>query len=218
MSYEKVNEILHAAPYNWTATTAPEPDATNAQLAVDSPEACAAKLDGYVSAIVAAGIPWGLPPAQGYEWACRQVFTINQKYWGYNTSLAFGQIVETPVDTIGEAASATQWWNHQDLLRNRLGEKLCAQDEFDRRRAYVDIIPLEWSTWAGGPLIYQLAVREGYMPVGMMMFDPAYLQTNPKLAEVRGLDATQWLQNLQADSKRKPRPWLPGGQPNPAAQ
>lgn len=215
MSYDTVNEILHTI-YGWTETTAPEPAATNAQLAVDSPETCAEKLDAAVRAVVAAGIPWNVKPEDGYEWACRQKFTENQKYWSYNTQLAFGQIVEKPVDTIGAAQSASQWWNHQDMLRNRLGELLCEQSEFDRRRAYVNIVPLEWSTWAGGPLIYQLAVREGMLPVGMAMFDPAYLQSNPKLAEVRGLDATQFLQNLQADSARKPRPWLVGGIPNPA--
>jgi hypothetical protein len=214
---ENVTNILRNQ-YRWTATCAPAPQATETALIESDEEAVAFTLDGYVNGIVAAGIPWNVKPEDGYEWACRQVFTINQKYWEYNTQLALGFIVEPPVDTIGQAQSATQWWNHQELLRNRLGELLCAQEEFDRRKAYVNLVPLEWSMWPGGPMIYQLAVREGYMPVGMMMFDPAYLQTNPKLDEVRGLDATQWLQNLQADSARKPRPWLPGGAANPAVQ
>ena len=206
MSYDTVNEILHG-PYGWTATTAPEPAAVNAQLAVDTPETVAAKLDSFVRSVVNAGIPWGSDPAKGYEWACRQYFTERQEMWAHYTQLALGQVTEAPVDSIGEANSPSEWWSHQNVLRNRLGEKLCEQAEFDRRMAFVDIIPLEWAAWPGGPLIYQLCVREGYQPVGMKGFDLVYIQEQVKLKDVRGLDALQFLQNLQAVSAGKPRPW-----------
>ena len=35
------------------------------------------------------------------------------------------------------------------------------------------------------PVIYQLAVREGYLPVGMEKFDPAYLTSTPRLKDGR---------------------------------
>lgn len=213
MSYDKVINILRAT-FEWSEFCAPAPNATEVQLQTDSPNAVAETLNRYVFATVAAGIPWDVKPEDGYEWACRQSFAINQKYWELNSQIALGQTHELPVDTIGEAGNPTIWWDYQNKLRNRLGEKLCSQEEFDRRRLFAANVPVEW-TRGTDPVIWQLAVREGYMPVGMEGFDPAYLQTNPKLKDVRGLTALQWLQNLQGMSHYNKPMWKPGGEPNP---
>ena len=196
--------------YDWTEFCSPAPEATALALETMAVDSVAAQLAAFVWAKVEAGVPWNVPDGDEYEWACRQTFTTNQKYWELNTAQALGQQpLDPPVDTIGKAQSPTQWWAAQDMLRNRLGEKLCSQEEFDRCAKYVANVPIEWMEWNGGALIYQLAVREGYMPVGAAGFDPAYLQTFPKLSDVRGLSATKWMQNLDATDQGKPWPWPP---------
>lgn len=216
-AYDQVVSTLRTE-FGWTEFCAPAPKATEKQLAVDSPNTVAITLDSWVRSVVAAGLPYGCAPEDGYAWACYEWFQINKKFWEHDSAVALGQQHEVPVDTIGPAYSPTEWWDHQEKLRNRLGEKLCAQDEFDRRKSYANLVPIEWSAPGMDGAIYQLAVREGYMPVGMTGFDPAYMQTNPAIAEVRGLTSLQWLQNLQARDKGMPIPWLPGGDPNPAVQ
>lgn len=207
-TYDEVLAVLRTER-DWSEFCSPAPDPVALALETDSAETVASKLDSAVWATVAAGLPWNVKQEDGYEWACRQSFQTGQKYWDLNTSIALGQQVEQPVDSIGKAASPTDWWSHQEMLRNRLGEKLCAQDEFDRRAKYVASVPIEWTEWNGGAQIYQLAVREGYMPVGAAGFDPAYLTTNPRLKDVRGLSATQWMENLDANDQHKPLPWAP---------
>ena len=215
VGYDEVNSILHSL-YAWTDGNAPAPDPTDLQLETNSPGTVAGTLNSFVLSVVAVGIPWNVKPEDGYEWACRQWFAAGKEYWVLNTAIALGQEHELPVDTIGQAMSPTDWWAYQEKLRNRLGEKLCSQEEFDRRKSFAGNVPIEWTARGMDPVIWQLAVREGYMPVGMTGFDPAYLTTNPRLKDVRGLTALQWLQNLQATSAGKPPMWLPGGDPNPS--
>ena len=209
--YDTVVQILRGARYGWSVIEAPEPDKTNEALATRTPEQVAEALDAYVIEEAAKIVlPEGAPESP-YIVLRRRLFTENCEMWGTKTAVALGLIHELPVDTIGPAQSPSQWWEWQDRGRNRLGELLCDADEFARRNAYASPVPYEWRAPGMDPLIYQLAVREGYLPVGMTKFDPAYLQSNPKLAEVHGLTAMQWLQNLQARDAGKPTPWLPGG-------
>lgn len=211
---EQVESLLHTV-YGWIDRCAPEPAATEKQLQVSTPEQVAYFLDAYVRRIVAYGRPAGYSFDEGYQWAVRGSFTKNQEYWGHFSQLAFGQVVEIPVDTIGPARSESEWYEHHAVLRNYLGEKLCAADEMERRKKWAQLTPPEWMSWPAGPRVYQLGVQEGHYPVGMKMWDSAYLQCPLKIDDVRGLDPTQVLDNLHADQKGVHRAWLPGGQPNP---
>lgn len=215
--YDEVLSILRESPYNWPLGISPEPEATATALETMGPAEVAAALDAYLDAQAAGMSFWNqVEPTKTI--LRRRLFTENVEMWGTKTGVALGQIVEPPVDTIGPARSPSEWWAYQDQLRNRLGEKLCDSAEFVRRNSFLAIIPDEWLAPGMDPKIYRLAVREGYLPVGMTGFDPAYLQSNPKLNEVRGLDALQWLQNLQARDKGRPQPWLPGGAHNPVVK
>lgn len=214
MPYSSVLSLLHST-YGWPADCAPDESAVEEALAAgQTPEQVAAALE---SALVAGAAQIGTFYGQTEDTKTilrRRLYGQAAHFNGTDTRVALGLIHELPVDTIGAAQSPSQWWEWQDRLRNRLGEKLCDADEFARRMRYAAVVPMEWRGPGVDPLIYQLAVREGYLPVGMERFDPAYLQSVPKLSEVRGLDATQWLQNLQAHDKGRPWPWRPTAKAN----
>jgi hypothetical protein len=216
MKHDEVTEILHGSEYGWSVLEAPAPEPVDADPR--SAAEIAAALDSYLFSQAASMVPPYGAQESNVTILRRRLFYATPKYWEYWTSIALGQQAEPPVDTIGPAASPTEWWEHQERLRNRLGEGLCEAAEFARRNAFADVMPIEWRAPGMDPVIYQLAVREGYLPVGMQMFDPAYLQSTPRLKDVRGLDAMQWLENLQYADAGKPAKWLPGGVRNPAVK
>ncbi|MDP2317465.1 MAG: hypothetical protein Q8P41_31565 [Pseudomonadota bacterium] len=216
--YEQVCEILHGSEYGWSVLETPAPEPVALALQTQTPAEVATTLQAYVYTQAGSMLPPYGAQESNATILRRCLFYATPKYWEYWTSIALGQQVELPVDTIGPAASPTEWWEHQERLRNRLGEGLCEAAEFARRNAFADVMPIEWRAPGMDPVIYQLAVREGYLPVGMRMFDPAYLQSMPRLKDVRGLDAMQWLENLQYADAGKPAKWLSGGVRNPAVK
>ncbi len=211
---DEVTQILRDE-YDFTILEAPAPDPVNAEPR--RADEIAKTIGNYVwdkaSKMVS---PYGAQESNG-DIVRRRLFTIDCKFWSLNTSIALGHQVEIKVPSEGPAQSPTDWWNRQERLVNRIGEALCAADEFARRNAYASVVPIEWTSRDMDPVIYQLAVREGYLPVGMEKFDPAYLQSTPRLKDVRGLSAYQWMENLRASDLGKPWPWL-NGKANPAVK
>lgn len=213
--YEQVLGILRVYPYDWTVNEGPHPDPTAIALETQTPEQVAHTLGNYVQSAAANMVPPYGAQESNSEILRRRLFSGGVKYWSLNTSIALGQQVEIQVPTEGPAQSPTDWWNRQERLVNRIGEALCSAEEFARRNAYASLVPLEWRSSDMDPVIYQLAAREGYLPVGMEGFDPAYLQSTPRLKDVRGLSAYQWMENLRDADLGRPPTWLPGGARNP---
>lgn len=62
--------------------------------------------------------------------------------------------------------------------------------------------------------VYELFVKEGYIPVGLNGFAPLYAATkNPE--DYYGQNAQQVLDNLRCHDRYRPWKWLKGGIPNP---
>lgn len=216
-TYDEVCKILREDG-DWTVLEAPHEDAVNLALATQTPKEVATAVYNYLYSAAANMVPPYGAQESNFDILRRRLFTIGCKYWALNTSIALGQQVEIPVPSEGPAQSPTDWWNRQERLVNRGGEALCSAEEFARRNAWADVVPIEWTSRDMDPVIYQLAVREGLLPVGMEKFDPAYLQSTPRLKDVRGLSAYQWMEQLRAADLGRPMPWLPGGIKNPAVK
>lgn len=211
--YEYVLDILRSV-YLWTVNEAPHPDPTNTALQSATPEQVAARLDGWVRAKAAnMTAPWGYP-VQGSEGAYLHLRyrTFNGgEMWARKTDVALGGKDDVSPDTIGEAKTAAQWWDHLQAGRNRLGFKLLNFEdpdgaaEWERRKIAAANVPLEW---ADAAMIYQLAVLNGDYPVGLTGFHVAYAQKTPRdPASVRGLSADEYLQNMRATDRGMTLPW-----------
>lgn len=214
--YQEVVSILRSK-FSWPENCAPAPEATARELEAKTPEQVAEYLDNWVNDITyTTEPPHGVPDFE--KWIIHRTFSIGREFWEYGTALAFGQIVEPPVDKISPAQSVSEWLRNQSLRRNRLGYVLLdptpeGEAEFARRRAKASDVPLEWAA-AGKALIWELAVMEGMIPAPLDNLSAAYAVKTPSLDSVRALDAQQWLDNLRADDKRKPRPWNDDGSRN----
>lgn len=214
MSYNTVLTLLREQ-YNWPAGVSPAPGPVNVALERYKPSEIASMLEQYCQNVGPA--PWGYP-GRAIEWARYRLFNDGVEYWDLNTAIALGQQTEIQVERFRDAVSVSEWLDNLDKGYNRLGFKDDPSDkEREARAAKAAQVPLEWSM-AGAGLIYQLAVLSGTIQTGMTGFHVAYASTSPTLAEVRGLDAQQWLDNLRCDDRKKPRKWLVGGQLNPAAK
>lgn len=210
MPYQNVLDILHAS-YSWPADCAPAPDATAKALETQTPEEVAAALNEWVNVAMDSGEPpyglgWGGPY---YRWVIHRTFAVGREMWEVSTAVALGLAVDPPLDKIAEARSVSEWLRNQSLRRSRLGYLLVdytpeGDAEMARRQAKAQDVPLEWREHA---TIWALAVVDGMIPVALDALSAAYAASTPSLASIRGLDAQQWLDNLRADDKGKPRPW-----------
>lgn len=209
--YEQTVSILHAK--GWPADCAPAPEATILALETQTPAEVAYVLDAWVNNVVdTTEPPHGITGWNAFRrWVCHRTFAVGREFWEYATALALGQIVEPPVNKGAEAQSASEWFRSQSLGRNRLGYLLVDDTpegaaEMARREAKAKDVPVEWRQ-AGCSDIWRLAVIEGYIPTTIGALEAAYAAIAVQLRDVRGLDAQQWLENLRADDKRRPRPW-----------
>jgi hypothetical protein len=204
----------------WPEGTAPAPEATARALETQPPDEVAALLDGWVNGVVdSTEPPHGITGWDAFRrWVCHRTFAINREYWEYGTAIALGQIVEPPLDKIAEAQSADEWHRNQANRRTRLGYVLLdhtpqGDAELARREAKALDVPRAWAV-AGKADIWHLAVLEGMIKAPLDAFSAAYAVNTPSLDSVRFLDADQWLANLRADDKRRPRPWNDDGSRN----
>lgn len=194
--YEQVVAILRRPENDWSVLEAPAPDATNLALQTMTPEEVATMLEEFLNAQAGTTLPPYGAIESNTTIVRRRLFTEGVKFWELNTAQALGsQPLDPPVDTIGEAKTVADWWGHQEILRNRLGEKLCSADEFARRNAAADNVPLDWIAKDMDPLIFQLMTREGF---------PA-----PSIASARGLTASMWLDNMRCVDRTAPLAWMP---------
>lgn len=216
--YQPVVEILRSR--GWPAGTAPAPEATAKALAAGTPDEVAATLDGWVNAAVdSTDAPHGITGWDEFRrWVIRRSFTAGQKFWELNTQIALGWVVEPPIDRVPEAQSADEWHRNLSERRSRLGYVLLdatpqGDAELARRKAAATDVPRAWRV-AGKADIWYLAVLEGMQKAPLDGFSAAYAANSPSLDSVRFLDADQWLANLRADDKRRPRPWNDDGSRN----
>ena len=216
MSYDIVVEALKTK-LDWpTTVVAPAPNATQAALdAGQLPEDVARRLDTYCYDRAAQFQPPYGYPGTAYEYFRYENFSIGREYWELNTQIALGQTVETWQPLAKAAQSTMEWYELQNRNINRLGDQhLCDPSEWPSRLEHAAAVPIEW-TRAGCGEIWQLCVREGYIPTGLSGFVAAYTQSTPSLDEVRGFDAQMYLDNLRCRDTRKPVKWLRGGVQNP---
>lgn len=214
--YDDVVKILRDQ-YGWpTSVVAPAPNATATALESSSDETVASTLDSYCEAGSAnLQPPYGYP-GSSYEWFRYEHFAIQREYWELNTQIALGLTQETWKPLSNPAKSTMEWYDLQDKNINRKGDQhLCAPEEWQIRLEHAAAVPIEW-TRAGCGEIWQLAVREGYIPSGLSGFVAAYAQSTPSLDEVRNLDAQMYLDNLRCRDVGKPPKWLHDGSLNPA--
>lgn len=218
MSYDAVVSILRSR--DWPEGTAPAPGPVATALQSQTPEQVADALEGWIDNVVDSTEPphgisgWGA----FHRWVCHRVFSAGREYWEYNTAIALGQVVEPPVDRVPEAQSADEWHRNHSNGRNRLGYRLLDDTpegaaELARRQARAADVPRAWRV-AGRADIWSLAVMEGMQKAPLDGFSAAYAANSPSLDSVRFLDADQWLSNLRADDRRKPRPWNDDGSRN----
>ena len=217
VAQEQVNEILQNT-YGWPVDCAPAPNATATALETMTDQVVADKMEAYCRAFTQA--PYGYP-GTAYEWARFAYFNEGVEYWELNTQIALGLTVETPVPTVPEAKTVSEWWNQQDHNWTRKGDnKLWDENDADsvawheKLFAAALTVPPEW-TVGTDPVIYQLACREGYIQPGMSGFHAAYASQTPRYADVMGLTAQQYLDNLRAADRGMPRPWPPKTSQNP---
>lgn len=209
--YDEVISILRSEMYGWPVGISPSPPATEKQLQTDAPAIVAQALESFCHTYTTP--PYGYP-GSAYEWARYALFNEGVEYWDENTQIALGQIVPVPLDKVNEAKTVSEWWNAQDHNRNRLGFKLWDENDADsvawheKLFAAALVVPPEW-TVGTDPMIYQLACREGYIQPGVAGFGAAYASQTPRYADVRGLTAQQWLDNLRAMDDGTPLPWAP---------
>lgn len=208
MPASEVTNILHDR-YGWVSTgdvEQPDEGVVEEALQTLAPRSIAEALDTAVRATseastAPAGIEvWGRDGA--YLYTRHRIYSGSNHMRATDTAQALGlQPPDPPVDTIGEARTVSQWWEHQERLRNRLGEPLCDAATFAARSATASRPPLEWLGKGMDPLIWQLLVREGFPPVSTT----AYI----------GLSAQQALDNLRAidggygRDAAHPLPWPP---------
>lgn len=207
---DEVNQILRDE-YGWPVGVSPAPNATAVALQTRDAEAAARTVDDFCHTYQEP--PYGYP-GSAYEWARFALFCENVEYWELNTQIAFGQTTEPPLDKTEEAKTVSEWWNAQDHRRSRLGFLLWDADDADSVAWHEHLfacaltVPPEWTTGTD-PVIYQLACREGYIQPGVAGFGAAYASQTPRYADVVGLTAQQWLDNLRAADRGMPRPWNP---------
>lgn len=211
-TYDEVLKIL-----NWPAGVAPAPNATAQGLLTMDAATVADKIEASCYGIEA---PYGYPGTD-YEWTRYAKYNEGVKFWELTTAQALGiQPVDPPLDKVEEAKTVSEWWNAQDHNRNRLGFKLwnvndeASVAQHEKQFAAALTVPPEWATGTD-PVIYQLACREGYLKPKESGFHAVYTAQTPRFADVRGLSAQQWLDNLRAADRGQPRPWNPVKPANP---
>lgn len=221
MTYTPVLNLLRTT-YGWPRGVSPAPDPVELALQTMTPEAVAETIDGHIWAWAENNQPpygYPVPGRQGaYEWYRYRAFCDGVEYHALNTAIALGQVVEIEVPHERAARSVSEWLDNMAKGRDRHGYPAIHPDteQGQARKAKAEQVPLEWLI-SGAGLIYQLACLSGMIPSSLTGFAVAYASTSPRLADVRGLDAQMWLENMIADDSRRPRPWLPGGMPNPKA-
>lgn len=210
-TYDEVLAVLRSK-YNWPIDATPSPGPVAEALETMTPEVVASCLDSSCRSSDAP--PYGYP-GTSYEWARYSRYVADGKYRVLNTSQALGlQPPDPPLDKVDEAKTASEWWHAQANNRTRLGFKLWDPDDADSLAWHEKLfaaaanVPPEWAIGTD-PMIYQLACREGYIQPGMAGFHAAYASQTPRYADVRGLAAQQWLDNLRAADRKMPRPWTP---------
>ena len=211
--YQTVLSILHSPQYGWPLDCAPAPEATAKALETQTPEEVAATLNDWVDSVVfGSEPPYGIEGSDAFtRWVIHRTFAVGREMWEVSTLVALGLAVDPPLDKIAEAKSVSEWLRNQSLRRSRLGFLLVdytpeGDAEMIRREAKAKDIPLEWRD-AGKGLVWQLAVVEGLIPTTLDALSAAYAATTPRLDEVRGKDAQQWLDGLRARDKGRPDPW-----------
>ena len=220
MPYETLKNILWTTR-DWPLGCAPAPEASARALATQTPEEVAQTLHQWVNDVVeSTEPPYGIVGWTAfYRWVCHRTFAIGREFWEYGTALALGQAADPPLNKGPEAQSADEWLRNQSNRRTRLGLVLLdptpeGDAELARRKKLAADVPRPWAK-AKKSDIWELAVIEGMIPAPLDAFSAAYAVRTPSLDAVRFLDADQWLANLRADDKRRPRPWLDDGSRNP---
>jgi len=219
MSYENLKSILWTDK-GWPLSCAPAPVASALALETQTPEEVAETLENWVNNIEdTTEPPYGLKGWNAYRlWIIHRTFAVGREFWEYGTMLALGQAADPPLDKAPEAQSADEWLRNHSYRRSRLGFVLLDRTpegdaELARRERLAADVPRAWAA-AGKALIWRLAVTEGMIPAPLDGFSAAYAVRNPSLDSVRFLDADQWLGNLRADDRRRPRPWNDDGSRN----
>lgn len=216
-TYDEVIEILRSDMYDWPLGISPEPAATETALATMAPTVIAQMLENYCHSYTTP--PYGYP-GSAYEWARYAYFNEGCHFWGMNTLVALGLATDPPLDKVDEAKTVSEWYNAQDHGRTRLGFLLWDENDANSVAWHKHLftcarhVPPEWAAGTD-PMVYVLACREGYIQPGIAGFGAAYASQMPRYADVRGLTAQQWLENLRETDHGKPWPWPPQKPVNP---
>lgn len=189
--YDEVVRILHE-DYEWSPFCSPAPIATEKALETQTPSEVASALDAYVFRVLESSHFY-----PSHDQAAYSLFSTGKEYWEHGTAIALGQQVETPVENIGRAVTVDEWLSHMAHGYTRQGYKdtNCAPwtKQGQLRREAVKVVP---PAFLGYERIWELAVLSGYFQVGLTGFEIAYATKSPRLSEIRGLDASKWMENL----------------------
>lgn len=198
--YEEINGNLHDV-YHWSQFARPANGPVEEALAAG--QTSAAITSALHQFVMNAFTQSAFYPT--YEQASYSIFVENGHFWVLNTAVALGLQHEAPVEKIREARTVAEFIDNLNHGYNRLGyrDDNCgpATEQGKLRRAAAKVPPAEWK---GYEEIWELAILSGSIPVGLTGFSTAYAQTSPKLREVRGLDAQQYLDNLWTPGMWKP--------------